>query len=523
MAPHHKMTPKEKKRIALRKRIVPSKSESLTFDATELNAEASNKLFSYLSENRIRLINLYPGCLDDEIKCSVQEATLSDPSLSYYALSYVWGTFDEESYIELNGERFRVTKNLAEALRRLRQADQIETIWIDALCINQTDKKEKDTQVPLMGSIYKTAKKVVAFLGKHDETSPILFRVLKDLERRGDTQLALNLLDFEELSTLIPALHTFLRRGYWTRAWVVQELVLARDKWIQCEYDRVLYSTLEAFQESIMSYLPLITISPMGPVHIRGVAYSNEWHSRFPQLGSMEKELSTNGFLEGFLDVRCSNPRDHIYAFYNLLDSNIQNHIEVDYEKRPAEIIYQAAKGIIMETQSLHIITLRGRQVWPLEAWQYTMPSWCPFFGVPYINDSLPPRDYTRPYITEGIAKFSTDGKVMHVKGVVLGIIYETVPRIPLVHHPFNNISIKDKARVDDELEYAYKCIEFIEARADNDVELNCTVLGDIMAGEDGLLSYLKKTSELGSARMSRLNDFARYFISRQLSFFSAR
>ncbi|KAF3035694.1 hypothetical protein E8E12_006218 [Didymella heteroderae] len=40
-----------------------------------------------------------------------------------------------------------------------------EYYWIDAICINQVDQAEKSTQIALMGSIYKNAKRVLAWIG----------------------------------------------------------------------------------------------------------------------------------------------------------------------------------------------------------------------------------------------------------------------------------------------------------------------------------------------------------------------
>ncbi|KAJ5519533.1 hypothetical protein N7453_001955 [Penicillium expansum] len=186
---------------------------ALLRDTSEMNIEPSRRIFSNLPKDGIRLVHIQQGSIVDDMECRVEEATLSDTSLSYEALSYVWGTFDMKKYISVNGERFRVTSNLAEALRMLRQPDKEVTMWIDAVCVNQTDKLEKNTQIPLMGRIYKSAAKVVAFLGKHDETSLKLFNVLMQKEE----------IDLFDLYLLQSAKQSLLRREYWQRAWIVQE------------------------------------------------------------------------------------------------------------------------------------------------------------------------------------------------------------------------------------------------------------------------------------------------------------
>jgi hypothetical protein len=90
-----------------------------------------------------------------------------DTAPSYEALSYVWGTSDLSTnvYIHCNGEVTAVRSSLAGALKRLRLATSARIIWVDAICINQDDNEEKSYQVPLMGSIYSSASRVVVWLG----------------------------------------------------------------------------------------------------------------------------------------------------------------------------------------------------------------------------------------------------------------------------------------------------------------------------------------------------------------------
>jgi hypothetical protein len=44
-------------------------------------------------------------------------------------------------------------------------------LWADAVCINQVDKDEKARHIPLMGSIYKNASSVLAWLGEGRESA----------------------------------------------------------------------------------------------------------------------------------------------------------------------------------------------------------------------------------------------------------------------------------------------------------------------------------------------------------------
>ena len=52
------------------------------------------------------------------------------------------------------------------------------TLWIDAICINQSDDVEKSQQVQLMRGIYATADHVLIWTGEEDEHSPPAFAAL---------------------------------------------------------------------------------------------------------------------------------------------------------------------------------------------------------------------------------------------------------------------------------------------------------------------------------------------------------
>lgn len=115
----------------------------------------------------------------------------------YEALSYVWGssscsaTAIVENYtpplhsVPVIGQQpqdgflpqtnnqvgLRIRKNLAEAIRYLRLIDRPRVMWIDAICVDQENKPERNKQVPRMADIFKSASRVVAWLGPGSENS----------------------------------------------------------------------------------------------------------------------------------------------------------------------------------------------------------------------------------------------------------------------------------------------------------------------------------------------------------------
>jgi len=75
-----------------------------------------------------------------------------------------------------------VTENGNAALQHLRRKLGKFTIWIDAICINQKDKIEKEQQIPLMGDVYSRAEKAYMWLGEGNEKSD---RAMAFLARSG--------------------------------------------------------------------------------------------------------------------------------------------------------------------------------------------------------------------------------------------------------------------------------------------------------------------------------------------------
>ncbi len=99
---------------------------------------------------------------------------------SFVALSYVWGSYAVTPHtITYNGCPVSVTENCWEALSHLRKDPDLKdpgrnddgsiALWIDAICIDQSDEAEKARQIPLMGDIYSKATSVCIWLGKEDE------------------------------------------------------------------------------------------------------------------------------------------------------------------------------------------------------------------------------------------------------------------------------------------------------------------------------------------------------------------
>ena len=66
------------------------------------------------------------------------------------------------------------------ALKALRDKKRPRILWIDALCINQSDIEERSSQVAFMSSVYSRAVRVIVWLGESGKDIAKLFDFLND-------------------------------------------------------------------------------------------------------------------------------------------------------------------------------------------------------------------------------------------------------------------------------------------------------------------------------------------------------
>ncbi|KAF8866325.1 HET-domain-containing protein, partial [Acephala macrosclerotiorum] len=118
-----------------------------------------------LHPREIRLVKLLKSRWSDKIQCQLHHVSLANRP-SYKALSYAWGSPRATRPILVNGYQHAVTVNLESALRRLRRIDEDLILWIDALCINQSNNSERTEQVNLMHDIFAFTKEVIVYLGE---------------------------------------------------------------------------------------------------------------------------------------------------------------------------------------------------------------------------------------------------------------------------------------------------------------------------------------------------------------------
>lgn len=223
-------------------------------------------------------------------------------------------------------------------------------MFIDQLCVNQADVKERNHQVHQMAGIYKSAKQVVCWLGPETPTSSQLMRSLsplrdklrplcdldipneleKMIDRHGwdtETDIVSDLIGPDHLWSL----EDLFELEYWKRAWVVQEFVLAQDLLVRWGSETITFDALSLTAKLASEYstdgaMDLLCEARM--MHLGGKIVS--WH-----------------YVTDILHGRhCEEPKDKVFAMLGLNSDSV---LKPDYAKTCEQIFDEVAREFTVQ------------------------------------------------------------------------------------------------------------------------------------------------------------------------------
>lgn len=297
-------------------------------------------------EGQIRLLKVQPEADgNQEIQCELETVHLKD-NPSYVALSYTWGPPTAEAAdagvtsipthaIRCNGDVILITQNLHDFIQRVRHDPELNSqrLWVDSICINQQDPTERGSQVTFMASIYRSASMIIAWLGEEDvytEESFALIRTLTTLCTDCRKQIMPKNMGSEAFGNILgrlandrvwSSLRQFWRRRYFKRAWIIQEVALAKKVIVQCGRH-----TLD--WDHIVQVSRFSTVTPWAQFLNSGMheptdrEYSNH---ALPLYLAANARLKRSGgchtLLYALIRARrfeCLDPRDKVYALLGL-------------------------------------------------------------------------------------------------------------------------------------------------------------------------------------------------------------
>ncbi len=303
--------------------------------------------YSALHLQAIRLLKLLPGSEDDTIQCHIESFPLYDAERrGYEAVSYTWGPIGNRTTIELEGCPLSIQANLGAFLKVLRQQHASRYLWVDAVCIDQSNVLEKNVQVQLMQRIYRAARQVLVWLGPHGDSSDLVFDFCNQPKRPQPNHEIYNLMKSgrESENTLesevtSKAIETLLYREYWQRLWVVQEVLLARNVTLHCGNSCASWERLVSARDWLVDHLPVknnkMSDDPFDQTHFG--AFDDLCEQRRGK-GQISLELC----IFRFGNRKCTDIRDRVYGLLGVAsDTEKVEELEVNYSIDAEELFFR--------------------------------------------------------------------------------------------------------------------------------------------------------------------------------------
>ncbi|KAF5554458.1 ACB 4-hydroxyacetophenone monooxygenase [Fusarium napiforme] len=320
--------------------------------------------YAHLPYNSIRLLRLLPH--EDEnapIRCQLFDCTLENSrgTRPYEALSYVWGSDYKPESVLIDSYSLSIGENLFAALLHLRDRSIERILWIDAICINQHDTKEKGHQVQSMAKIYATATRVIVWLGK---ATPDIDQSLEVIRIAGFTSKETTIAKRSENAIL-----EIVKAPWFQRIWVLQEVAAARHILVKCghaEIDGYAFfeglRVLELPQEGL--WLPVLTVGYLA----RGATFRSRCAAG--QAGRFSLDISPLAQLvDMFHGRQASDRRDKIYALLGMSSDDPSNSgLLANYDTSWATVFQQFIKSVLRgalsvdtwDNSELAVIRIKG-------------------------------------------------------------------------------------------------------------------------------------------------------------------
>ncbi|KAM0690170.1 hypothetical protein Q7P36_008937 [Cladosporium allicinum] len=347
---------------------------------------------------QIRLVILQPGLGGDTLVCTLTTAFLDLQTPPHYeTVSYVCGDQTVKATINLHGSKIQVPATSEAALRRMRLKDRLRTLWIDALCINESDIEERGHQVGMMYEIYTQTSHNCIYLGLNDRNMPKVVASMKAILREISVETR-DYVDFENmlsepLENRKPAkepfvidiyqsgLLEFFQNPWFSRLWVVQEASLSRTS--TCYVGRHRLSLVDVLRIAKWLCYKWHQISHNDNAPIGGIRHAGSIFDAADRIhGRCYRGKSNLWFLlYTFAEFHTFDRRDQVYALVALWQIYTQTSLlpvvlKPNYTLSVDEVLSSAARFAIQETNDLELL----RDVYANTAGR-KWPSWIPVLG----------------------------------------------------------------------------------------------------------------------------------------------
>ncbi|KAI1132443.1 heterokaryon incompatibility protein-domain-containing protein [Nemania abortiva] len=444
----------------------PTKTKpSWSTKLSDLMIPSNGYQYSPIEKDSIRLLYIEPNSGDEPISCRLETFKESDAP-EYKALSYAWGPGLRNHPISIDESAFYVSWDLHRALSRLRVVHKDVCVWVDAICINQEDNKEKSEQVSKMANIYSNAARVMIWLGEENcHTRTTIDYMTSILDPKAPSAQACD--DYGIL-----ALSRMMTQSYFSRRWTIQEVALANDVSVLCGDHQFRWDdfadAVDITRSRVQDVRVLMQKSPSYSAckgllddleSLRPIKLLDTFKDLFLRSGDgtiISPRTSLETLIHEFRGWQTTDKRDVVYSLLGV--ASLEAHqmtgvplIVPDYTRTAHEVYTDFVRYCIQVSESSDILLRPWADVertkWPADLFdhdlQFAVPSWMSGLGsMPYGHPKFNHKDringesflgspaekkHNAHNGTKAKVRFGTDDETktyngsVFVKGIVLG------------------------------------------------------------------------------------------------------
>lgn len=433
--------------------------EELSKETNPSSPKREGSLYENLppGTNHIRLLTIlsdYTGP-DDAIHCTLKTYALAEAP-KYHALSYVWGTQDQSRTIVCSQKELKIKKELkitpslhATLLALKNQPPKLECpaegdgttvvegglpLWVDQICIDQSDNEERAQQVKIMKSIYRQASLVLISFGENfnGTVGTLVSNLVKQLSKISNSQDARKLEScnhFPKDATLRslglpcraeeswPALRVTMQSTCFDRIWVIQEVMMAQKAVISFSGGVISWDTfLDAYgwlikyefyiaDKDVQDHQEEMPIPSILGIYLQKKVSQRAW-----PLGDLVHRTAW---------LKSTDPRDRIFALAGLAEDG--EGVEINYTKSRMDVFEDFARRTITFEKSLRILS--SAQQANMED---CVPSWVPQWDKEHLMPNMPERGFDAAGGTKASAELHWQvphAGVLSVSGLEIGVV----------------------------------------------------------------------------------------------------
>jgi len=303
----------------------------------------------------------------------------------FEALSYTWGDTGDRRKILVNGFRKYVSRNLEEALRALRDLSETRLgmcYWVDSLCIDQDNIKERNEQVKRMKEIYGRARAVIVWLGREERRDDTAVRTMYHLCREPYVKEPLYL-PYDLFVDGWPALIAFMQKPYWNRCWIIQELAMNHNSTLfmcgKYKLTRRMLRLGAIYNQEISQASEDWSYQSGHDLELVDTwAVASRMCSIIKLTFKPDVGLGLDSLLNLVRQADATDKKDKVYSTLGLLDPAISGTVTPDYSLSVQQVYTDFMKSTIKASGRLDPVVFGG--ISARDGW----PSWVPDWREPF-------------------------------------------------------------------------------------------------------------------------------------------